>query len=168
MSRSRPQARRFLPGDLAGKNRVLRDAKPFMTIVDTSPAPVPGVLPARRVAARRYLVALVAAGSAGVHAALVPEHLHESTVLGVAFAGSAVALALVAVAIRTPGHDTWAPAATAAVLLATAAAYLLSRTTGLPGLITDPEEVDLLGVVTSFAEVVAAAAALHLSRRDHR
>ena len=52
------------------------------------------------------------------------------------------------------------------VLLGTAAAYLLSRTSGIPGLITDPEAVDLLGVVTSSAEVVAAAAALFLSRRD--
>jgi hypothetical protein len=137
-----------------------------MTIVDSSPAPVPGALLAGRVTPLRYLVALVAAGSAGVHAALVPEHLHESTALGGAFAVSTVALALVAVLTRSPRHDRWAPAAAAAVLLATAAAYLLSRTTGLPGLITDPEEVDLLGVVTSSAEVVAAAAAVFLSRRD--
>jgi hypothetical protein len=137
-----------------------------MTVVDTPPAPVPGVPPAGRVTPLRYLVALVAAGSAGVHAALVPEHLHESTALGIAFIGSAVSLVVVAVLTRTPRHDAWAPAAAAAVLLGTAAAYLLSRTTGLPGLITDPEEVDLLGVVTSSAEVVAAAAALFLSRRD--
>jgi hypothetical protein len=167
MSRSRPHEGQFLPGDLTGKNRAVRDAKPLMSIVDTPPAPVPGALPALRVTPLRYLVALVAAGSAGVHAALVPEHLREGTALGVAFAGTAIALALVAAVTRTPRNDTWAPAAAAAVLLATAAAYLLSRTTGLPGLITDPEEVDLLGAVTSSAEVVAAAAAVLLSRRDH-
>ena len=139
-----------------------------MTLVDTPRPAAAGVLPARRDILLRYPVALVAAGSAGVHAALVPEHLHESTALGIAFAGSAVALALVAVATRTPRQDSWAPAAAAVVLLATAAAYLLSRTTGLPGLITDPEEVDPLGVVTSSAEVVAAAAAVLLSRRDSR
>jgi hypothetical protein len=166
MSRSRPRAWRFLPGDLVGKNFAPRDAKPVMTVVDTSRAPLPGVLGGRWVTPLRYLVALVAAGSAGVHAALVPEHLHESTALGVAFAVSAAALALVAVATRAPRHDTRAPAAAAVVLLATATAYLLSRTTGLPGLITDPEEVDLLGVVTSSAEVVAAAAAVWLSGRD--
>ena len=41
----------------------------------------------------------------------------------------------------------------AVVLLATATAYLLSRTTGLPGLITDPEEVDLLGVAETMLVV---------------
>ena len=115
----------------------------------------------------RYAVAVVCAGSAGVHAALVPEHLHQSAAPGLAFAGSAAALAVAGVATRAPRHDAWAPALAAVVLLGTAVAYVLSRTTGIPGLLPDPETVDPLGVLTTAAEAGAAIAALLLSsRRD--
>jgi hypothetical protein len=46
------------------------------------------------------------------------------------------------------------------VLLGTALAYLLSRTTGIPLLIDRPEEPDALGLVTTVAEVVAAVVAV--------
>ncbi len=138
-----------------------------MNLVNTAPATVRGDPVTRRVAPLRYLVTVVCAGSAGVHAALVLEHLHESTPLGLAFAGATAALALIAIAARKPRNDAWAPAVAALVLLMTAAAYVLSRTSGIPVLLADPEEVDLLGVITSSAEAVAAAAALLLlDRRD--
>jgi hypothetical protein len=77
--------------------------------------------------------ALVCAGGAGVHAALVPEHLKESVPLGAGFAGFA-----------------------AAVLTAAAIAYLLSRTSGIPLLITEPEQFDPLGLLTTTAELAGA------------
>jgi len=54
------------------------------------------------------------------------------------------------------------------VLSAVAGCYVLSRTTGLPGLVPVPEEPDALGVVTTAAEVLAAAAAFVLLRLDRK
>jgi hypothetical protein len=46
--------------------------------------------------------------------------------------------------------------AAAVLLVGVAAAYVVSRTSGIPGLIDDPEEVDPVGVVISCLEVVGA------------
>ena len=112
-------------------------------------------------ASARWLVVLVCAASAGVHAGLVPEHLRESALLGAAFALSVVLLS--AGALRMRADATGAPWV-AVVLLGVACCYLLSRTTGLPVLEPDPEQVDPVGLLTSLAEVVAAVAALSLPR----
>jgi len=105
----------------------------------------------------RTLVALVCAASAGIHAALVPEHYQEGGLrLGGAFALSALLLGVAAVLVSR-GTRTALPVV---VLLGTALAYLLSRTTGIPLLIDEPEEPDVLGLVTTVAEVVAAAVAV--------
>ena len=110
----------------------------------------------------RWFVALVCAASAGVHAALVPEHLRESPVLGWAFVLSVVLLA--AAAVQVTADPDVAPRGVAAVLWAVAAGYLLSRTTGMPVLVPDPEPVDVLGVLTTLAEVAAGLAVLSLPR----
>lgn len=117
--------------------------------------------------ALRYVVVLVCAASAGVHAALVPEHLWESRTLGLAFALCAGLLALAALLLRQPRHDSWAPR-TAVILLSLAAlTYAMSRTTGIPWLIPDPEQLDVLGLATSAAEVVAAlSATLLITRKE--
>lgn len=105
----------------------------------------------------RAFVALVCAASAGIHAALVPEHYQEGGLrLGGAFALSALLLIVSAVVVSR-GARTALPVV---VLLGTAVAYLLSRTTGIPLLIDEPEEPDALGLVTTVAEVVAAAVAV--------
>lgn len=58
----------------------------------------------------RYCVTAVCAGSAGIHAALIQPHLAEGGLpLGSAFAVAATALALAALAVRQPRHDSWAP-----------------------------------------------------------
>jgi hypothetical protein len=51
------------------------------------------------------------------------------------------------------------------MLLGTAAAYVLSRTSGLPFLIPDREELDPIGAVTSAAEVLGGLASLFLMTR---
>lgn len=115
----------------------------------------------------RGAVALVCAASAGVHAALVPAHLREGTPIGGAFVVSVLLLAAAALWVRTtPGAAYWV----AAVLLAVAGCYLLSRTTGLPPLIPEPEPIDAVGTLTSLAEVAAAVAVLGLPRirKEHR
>lgn len=116
----------------------------------------------------RYVVTAVCAGSAGVHAALIQPHLEEGgPPLGSAFAAAAVALALTALAVRQPRHDRWAPGAAAVVLSVIAISYLLSRTTGVPLLIGQAEELDPLGAVTTIAELAGAVCGVALmSRKD--
>lgn len=116
----------------------------------------------------RLLVASTCAASAGVHAALTADHLRESVVLGVAFALSAGALTAAALAVRDPRFDRWAPLAGGCVLALTAVAYALSRTTGIPLLVPDPEPVDPLGMTTFAAELCAALAATSLIPRKVR
>lgn len=110
--------------------------------------------------------ALVCAGSAGVHAALVVPHARESTTLAVAFALTALVLAVIAVRhVVAPS-----PAVTlvgAGVLLAVATAYLLSRTTGLPVLTHHIEPFDLFGTVVSLVEATTAAAVVRQLLRRH-
>ncbi|MDR2987078.1 MAG: hypothetical protein LBV34_19795 [Nocardiopsaceae bacterium] len=116
----------------------------------------------------RYFVTTVCAASAGVHAALIGPHLEEGLPIGAGFAVATVALALTAVAVRQPRHDPWAPAVATAALCLIAIGYVLSRSTGLPLLIGHAEELDPLGIATTTAEIVgaAASAALTLPRKD--
>jgi hypothetical protein len=115
----------------------------------------------------RYWVTAVCAGSAGVHAALIQPHLAESLPLGLAFAAATVALAVAALTVRQPRHDAWAPATATAVLGAIAVSYLLSRTTGIPLLIDEAEQLDPLGAVTTAAELAGAlGGTVLMSRKD--
>lgn len=115
----------------------------------------------------RYYVVLVCTASAGVHAALVPEHLRESRALGLAFALCAGFLALAALVLRQSRHDSWAPRTAGILLGLTALTYAMSRTTGIPWLIPDPEQLDVLGLATSAAEVLAAlSATLLITRKE--
>ena len=113
------------------------------------------------------LCAAVCAVSAGVHAALVGPHAHESRLLALMFGLSAFALALAAIG-QVLAPTPVMGAAVAALLLAVAGAYLMSRTTGLPGLVAHQEPFDTLGVVISGLELAAAAVAMRqLSPRRH-
>ena len=111
--------------------------------------------------------ALICATSAGVHAGLVMPHAEESVRMAVAFAIATVALAATAVVMAVrPRPDV--AAATAVLLLGVAAAYVLSRTTGIPGLTTHPEPVDVLGVLVTSLEVSGAVlASWPLTRRSN-
>lgn len=130
---------------------------------------VPPALPLASQAARagpvlRYTTTLTCAASAGVHAALIGPHLAErGPVLGGSFAVAALALAAAALAVRQPRHDAWAPLSAAGVLALIAAAYLLSRTAGIPLLIPDAEHADVPGAVTTAAELAGALAGAALA-----
>lgn len=99
--------------------------------------------------------AVVCAASAGVHAALVVPHSHESASLAVAFAVSTVALAVAAVAL-TMNAGAIVTTGVALLLAGVAAAYALSRTTGIPGLTVHPEPLDAFGTLVSCVELMAA------------
>jgi hypothetical protein len=112
----------------------------------------------------RFTVALVAASAAGVHAALVPDHFREGGLrLGGAFALSALLLAAVAVLVAASRVSRWAWLAGAVVLAGVAVAYVLSRSTGIPFLFSQPEQPDRLGLITTGAETIAALAAVLLA-----
>lgn len=133
--------------------------------MSVSSLPILGVVRPRVNASLQAAVALICAASAGVHAGLVPEHYEEAGLpLAAALTVSAVALGLCAVLARRP--DRLAQAVVVVVLLGVAGCYVLSRTSGLPPLIDEPEELDLLGMVTTAAEVVAALVTLLPRNRE--
>jgi hypothetical protein len=112
--------------------------------------------------------AVVCAASAGVHGALVVPHTHESARMAAAFVVATVALALAAVALAVVPVPQVSVVA-AGLLLSVAAAYVLSRTSGIPVLTARPEPFDALGLAVSLGELAAAVVALrHANTRRHR
>jgi hypothetical protein len=113
----------------------------------------------------RNVVLVACAGSAGVHAGLVPSHLVENVWLGLAFAGSVGVLLALTAALARRGQPTRAAAATAAAMAILIVAYSLSRTVGLPPLEEHVEALDALGVATQGVQLAGLIAALFLCQR---
>ncbi|HWQ22788.1 MAG TPA: hypothetical protein VNK94_01630 [Gaiellaceae bacterium] len=103
--------------------------------------------------------------SAGVHAALVPEHLGEGAGPGLGFAAAAVLLAGLAVGLTRYPASTAALVGAAAVFAGLLTSYALATTTGLPLLHADPEPIDGLALATKTIEALGLLAAVHLLRR---
>jgi hypothetical protein len=104
---------------------------------------------------------LACAISAGIHAALAPEHFtEEGFAAGLGFVASAVILAALAV-VRTVRPTEVARTAAALTFAGLIAAYTLAVTTGVPGLHPDRESIDGLALFTKAVE--AAGLALSLS-----
>ncbi len=99
------------------------------------------------------IVILSCAISAGIHAALVPEHFDEGIGPGTGFVLSAVLLVALAV-LLTRRPSTLGLAAAAAVFAGLLAAYALAVTTGLPVLHPEPEAVDGLALFTKGVEAL--------------
>ena len=109
----------------------------------------------------RDLLIVACAVSAGIHAALVPEHLEEGRPAGVAFAVSAALLAAAAVGL-TRRVSPALLGATAALLVGLILSYLLAVTTGVPVLHPTVEPVEGLALFTKAVELVGVAAAVAL------
>jgi hypothetical protein len=109
------------------------------------------------------VLVVVAAVSAGVHAGLAPEHLHEWLPLGSAFAAAAVAAALGVVALVLRPASPWPPRILGALLGSLVAAYVLTRLAALPPLDPEREAFDALGVCTSAVEAIGVGASVHLT-----
>jgi hypothetical protein len=125
------------------------------------PAPSPSARPvrlfgriahgvrARPVAAHLTLMGTIAF-SAGVHAGLVAAHLRSSPLLGVSFAGSAVLLAAIGIALGAYPASVWPPRAAAVTFFAQILAYF-----------TFTERLaDPLGVITKIVEAFGIVLAL--------
>jgi cytochrome bd-type quinol oxidase subunit 2 len=116
-------------------------------------------------ATKRDLLIVTCAMSAGVHAALVPEHLAESAAAGGGFIAATVLLAALAVAL-TRRQDGRLVAAAALTLLGLLVSYVLAVTTGMPILMPDPEPVEGIALATKAVEIVGLLAAVGLLRPD--
>jgi hypothetical protein len=110
------------------------------------------------------IVILVCAISAGIHGALVPDHLREGTGAGIGFVVATGLLAAVAVTL-THNRSQLVVIGTAAVFIGLIAAYALAITTGVPVLHPDVEGVDGLALFTKAVEAVGLIAAASLMRR---
>jgi hypothetical protein len=100
--------------------------------------------------------------SAGIHAALAPDHFREATAAGVGFVVATVLLAALAVHLTLRPTDQRALAAAALVFLGLIVSYALAITTGVPVLHPDVEPVDGLALFTKAIEVVGLVASLSL------
>jgi hypothetical protein len=120
----------------------------------------------RRDGVERDGVVVTCAISAGIHAALTPDHLSERAGAGLGFLGAAVLLAALAVVLTVRPSSTAALAAACVVLTGLIASYALAITTGLPVLHPEPEPLDRLALVTKAVEAVGLLAAAHLVRRS--
>jgi hypothetical protein len=109
---------------------------------------------------RHELLIVACAVSAGVHAALVPEHLEESTAAGGGFVAATVLLAALAVALTFRPDDRLGAIAAAATFVGLLVSYALATTSGMPLLMPTPEPVDGLALATKGVEVLGLAAAL--------
>ena len=109
----------------------------------------------------RDVVIVACAASAGIHGALVPSHLAESTGAGLGFLAATALLAGIAVGL-TLGADPAALLGAAAVLAGLLASYGLAVTTGIPVLHPDPEPVDVLALATKAVEGIGLVVAAHL------
>jgi len=118
---------------------------------------------------RTNAVIVACAISAGIHAALAPDHFRETIGAGVGFAASAVVLAALATVLtRRPSEAAFA--ATAVVFAGLIGSYALAVTTGIPVLHPDVDPVEGLAFATKAVEavglVLAAGAAVRRRPRS--
>jgi hypothetical protein len=115
------------------------------------------------------LLCLIGAGavSAGVHAAIAPEHLREWMPLGASFVVVAVLLATIVAALATRPYEPRLAGALGVLLASVAVGYVATRLAAIPPLDPEREPFDTLGIATSLIEVLGAAVAVDIARRAH-
>jgi hypothetical protein len=113
---------------------------------------------------RRDIVIVACAISAGIHGALVAQHLRESVASGGGFIAATLLLAVLMVGLTYRPHSVVASAAAALVFAGLLLSYALVLTSGVPLLHPEPEGVDALALLTKAVEVIGLAVALDLIR----
>jgi hypothetical protein len=114
---------------------------------------------------QRDVLILACAISAGIHAALVPEHLEEGRAAAGGFAVSAVLLGVLAIAL-TYRVTPFLLFAAGALMTGLLVSYALAITTGVPILHPDVEPVEGLAVFTKAVEIAGLVAAADLLLKD--
>jgi hypothetical protein len=107
---------------------------------------------------------MACAASAGAHGGLAPAHLRSEPRLGVAFTAAAALLITGAFALTQRPGDRLLATAIAAFLGGLVAAYVTSRTSGIPLLDPEPEQVEAVGVATCVVEALGLVCALWLAQ----
>ena len=111
----------------------------------------------------RDLVIVACGVSAGIHAALTPDHFHEGAGAGGGFLVATILLGVLAIVLtRWPSES--ALAAVVLVLTGLIVSYTLVLTIGVPVLHPELEPLDGLALATKVVEAVGTLAALHLLR----
>ena len=116
---------------------------------------------------RGDVVILACAVSAGIHGALVPEHVDEGIGAGVGFVLATVLLVVLASGLTRHAESERLLACAMVMFLGLLASYVLAVTTGLPVLHPNPEPVEGLALATKAVETVGVLAAWSLLRRPH-
>jgi CHASE2 domain-containing sensor protein len=133
-------------------------------ITTTNPSRDESVGVTNRMAAERAVLVIACAISAGIHGALVREHLAEGVGHGVGFLIATVLLIALAGAL-TIRVSRELLLASAAAMTGLIIAYLFAVTTGLPFLHPDVETVDGLALFTKAVEALGLLVALDLLGR---
>jgi hypothetical protein len=111
---------------------------------------------------RAGLLALAITFSAGIHAALVPEHLQEMPPLGYSFIAAAVIGAGIAGGLIVRPDDRRIPALAALFLVGQVLVWVLFVTVHVPGFMGTPESVETIALVCKAVELLGLAIALPL------
>jgi hypothetical protein len=115
---------------------------------------------------RTDAVIVACAVSAGIHAALAPEHFRETTGAGIGFVAATVVLGVLAVVLTLrPSEPAFAGAAL--VFAGLIGSYVLAVTTGIPVLHPDVDPVEGLALATKAIEAAALMLAVSACRPLH-
>lgn len=112
--------------------------------------------------ARRDGLIVCCAISAGVHAALVPEHLRENVVTGAGFVGATAALAALAIALTVRPESGTVTSLAIVALVGLLGSYAAAATSGIPILHPEVDPVDTVAVLTKAVELLGVALAIGL------
>lgn len=113
--------------------------------------------------ARGGLLALTVAFIAGIHAALVPEHLREMPPLGYLFIFAAAIGAAIALALVVRPNDVRIPRLAVLFLTTQVVAWAMFIVVHVPGFTGTPEPVEPIALVCKAAELFGIALALPLA-----
>jgi hypothetical protein len=112
---------------------------------------------------RTGLLALAVTFSAGIHAALAPEHLKEMPPLGYAFIAAALIGGVLAWALVARPDDRRIPALAALFCAGQIITWVLFVNVHVPGFSGTPEPVETIALVSKAAELIAIVLALPLA-----
>ena len=119
-------------------------------------------------ARRTGLLALAVTFSAGIHAALVPEHLKEMPPLGYSFIGAAAIGAALAWALVSRPDDRRIPVLAGLFCLGQIVTWLLFVTVPIPLFSGTPEPVETIALISKAVELYGFAIALSLATASKR
>jgi hypothetical protein len=115
---------------------------------------------------RAGLLALAVMFSAGIHAALVPEHLKEMPALGWSFIGAAALGVALAVALVARPEDHLLARLAAVFLAVEVLTWVLFIVAAVPGFSGTPEPVETIALVCKAGELIGLGLAVAIGWPD--